>query len=375
TQANGAVAVGDRGARRRRHGLIEIAADRHTVLPRPHVQLPHHAHLQVLGRRDVTVPEVGSGIRRQVVVGKARADVDRERRIRHAVVERGSVRVAVEVDSVLLKQVRPHDHADVGQREKEFVVLVEGNLGGGDVAVHHPGVHDRRRIGPRDLAHRRGRREGHRRRVQIAIARIGDGDFDHRAETDRRRPGRLDLYASRGNRRAVRRPEGDGRRRGVTGSRGRGGKVGRVVEYDRRYAGGRGGGQLIARENRLPDRRPVARGRQIADRAVQTAGRQGGAGSQRVGLTRSVRNRLAVVVVGDAAGGIAVRLVELVRVVGPALAVLDLVKTAQRPEGEHEGLVAVGLGHVAVAAGDLLAFDSAAVADVRERDAIRQGQG
>ena len=120
--------------------------DRHAILPRAHVDLSDHAHLQVLGRSDVAVPEVGAGIRRQVVVGEAAADVDGDRGIRHAVVERRSVRIAVEVDRVLLEQVRAHDHADVGQRQEELVVLVDRHQRRRDVAVHHADVHDLARI-------------------------------------------------------------------------------------------------------------------------------------------------------------------------------------------------------------------------------------
>src|SRR5438105_10601922 len=43
------------------------------------------------------------------------------------------------------------------------------------------------------------------------------------------------------------------------------------------------------------------------------------------------------------------------------LPVLDRVQTGQGTESEQEGLVAVGLGHVAVTTRDLLALDGAAV--------------
>src|SRR5437588_11914047 len=39
-------------------GGIEAAAARHSVLSRTHVQLPDHAHLQVLGRSNVAMPEI-----------------------------------------------------------------------------------------------------------------------------------------------------------------------------------------------------------------------------------------------------------------------------------------------------------------------------
>jgi len=38
---------------------------------------------------------------------------------------------------VLLEQVRAHDHADIGQRQEELVVLVETPSAEPDVAVHH----------------------------------------------------------------------------------------------------------------------------------------------------------------------------------------------------------------------------------------------
>ena len=66
----------------------------------------------------MAVPEVRSRIWRQVVVGEAAANVDGHRGVRNAVVERGSVRIPVEVNRMLLKQVRAHDHADVGQRQE-----------------------------------------------------------------------------------------------------------------------------------------------------------------------------------------------------------------------------------------------------------------
>ena len=88
------------------------------------------------------MPEVGSGIRRQVVVGEAAADVDRDRCIRNAVIERRSIRITVEVDRVLFEQVRAHDHAHVGEGQKELVILVDRHQGRGDVSVHHSDVHD-----------------------------------------------------------------------------------------------------------------------------------------------------------------------------------------------------------------------------------------
>ena len=43
---------------------------------------------------------------------------------------------------MLLKEVRAHDHADVGERQEELVVLVDGHQGCRHVSVHHADVHD-----------------------------------------------------------------------------------------------------------------------------------------------------------------------------------------------------------------------------------------
>src|SRR5215469_6446465 len=106
------------------------------------MKLPDHAHLQVLGRGDVAVPEVSARVWRQVVVGEARADVDGDGRVGHTIVETGGVGITVEVDGVLLEQVRAHDHAHVGQGQEKFIVLVELHQRRGDVAVHHADVDD-----------------------------------------------------------------------------------------------------------------------------------------------------------------------------------------------------------------------------------------
>ena len=89
------------------------------------------------------MPEVRAGIGREIVIGEAGADVDGDRSVRHAVIEGGSVGITVEVNRVLLEQVGPHDHADVGQGEEEFVVFVDRHQRRGDVAVHHADIHDR----------------------------------------------------------------------------------------------------------------------------------------------------------------------------------------------------------------------------------------
>ena len=121
---------------------VERGACRQAILPRTHIQLPDHAHLQVLGRGDVAVPKIGARIGSQVVVGGASSDVDRPSRIRHAVIVGGGVRVAVEVHGMLFEQVRAHDHANVAQGKEKFVVLVKGDQWRGYVSVQHSDGHD-----------------------------------------------------------------------------------------------------------------------------------------------------------------------------------------------------------------------------------------
>ena len=116
----------------------------------------------------MAVPKIRSGIRRQVVVGKAAADVDGDRGIRHAVIKRGCVGVAVEVNGVLFEQVRSHDHADVRQRQEIFVVLIEGHQRTGNIAVDHSRIHDSGGVG-------NGRvraNGGHARRTRAVVERI-----------------------------------------------------------------------------------------------------------------------------------------------------------------------------------------------------------
>src|SRR5260370_24142002 len=90
----------------------------------------------------MAVPEVGAGIRREVVIGEAAADVDGDRGVRHAVIDRRSVGIPVEVNGVLLEQVWPHDHARVGKGEEHFVVLIECNQRRWDVAIHDSNIND-----------------------------------------------------------------------------------------------------------------------------------------------------------------------------------------------------------------------------------------
>ena len=94
----------------------------------------------------MAVPEVGARIGREIVIGETSAYVDGHRGIGHTIIERGSVGIAVEVDGVLLEQIGPHDHADVGEGQKHLVVLVKCNQGRWDVAVHDSDVHDLARI-------------------------------------------------------------------------------------------------------------------------------------------------------------------------------------------------------------------------------------
>ena len=90
----------------------------------------------------MAVPEVRAGIRREIVVREAAADVDGHRGVRHAVIDARSVGISVEVDGVLFEQVGPHDHADVGEGEEHLVVLIECHQRRRDVAVHHADIHD-----------------------------------------------------------------------------------------------------------------------------------------------------------------------------------------------------------------------------------------
>ena len=41
----------------------------------------------------------------------------------------------MEVDRVLLEQVRPHDHAHVAESQEKLVILVERHQGRGNVSV------------------------------------------------------------------------------------------------------------------------------------------------------------------------------------------------------------------------------------------------
>ncbi len=86
------------------------------------------------------MPEVSSRIRCEVVIGEAGADVDSDRGVGHAVVERRSVGIPVEVNGVLLEQVRPHDHADVAESEEELVILIDRHQRRRDVAIHYADI-------------------------------------------------------------------------------------------------------------------------------------------------------------------------------------------------------------------------------------------
>ena len=88
------------------------------------------------------MPEVSARIWRQIVISEAGTDVDGDRSIRYAVIEAGSIGIAVEVDRVLFEQVGAHDHAHVGQGEEEFVVFVDRHQRRRNVAVHDAYVHD-----------------------------------------------------------------------------------------------------------------------------------------------------------------------------------------------------------------------------------------
>src|SRR5882762_2340959 len=47
---------------------IEAGTGWNAILPWAHIKLPDHTHLQVLGRRDMAVPEISAGIDRKSVV-------------------------------------------------------------------------------------------------------------------------------------------------------------------------------------------------------------------------------------------------------------------------------------------------------------------
>ena len=51
----------------------------------------------------MAMPEICTGIGRQIIVSEAAPNIDRNRSVRYAVVECRSVRVTVEVDGVLLE--------------------------------------------------------------------------------------------------------------------------------------------------------------------------------------------------------------------------------------------------------------------------------
>src|SRR4029077_16507216 len=121
---------------------IKRRASRRSVLPGAHIKLADHAHLQVLWRGDVAMPEVSASIGCKVVISEGAADVDGDRSVRHTVIHRGSVGIPVEVDGVLLEQVRPHNHADVSKAEEQFVVLVESNERRRDIPVHHSDINN-----------------------------------------------------------------------------------------------------------------------------------------------------------------------------------------------------------------------------------------
>src|SRR5262249_296526 len=150
--------------------------------------LAHHTHLQVFGWSDMAMPEVSARIGCQVVISEAAAYVDGDRSVWHAVVEARRIGISVKVHCVLLKQVRPHDHADVAQGEEEFVVFIQGHERGRDVAVHYAHIHDLPRVDMSRIALRRWRgtgtkvrprTDGDRWRISVACAGVGHIDRSH----------------------------------------------------------------------------------------------------------------------------------------------------------------------------------------------------
>ena len=94
----------------------------------------------------MTVPHVCARLGREVVIGEAAADVDGDGRIRNAVIERGGIRITVEVDRVLFEQVGTHDHADVGQGQEQFIAFVDCDHRRRNVAVHDADIHRQARV-------------------------------------------------------------------------------------------------------------------------------------------------------------------------------------------------------------------------------------
>ena len=94
----------------------------------------------------MAVPEVSSGIRREIVISEAAADVNGHRSVRDAVVERRSVGIAVEVNRMLFEQVRAHNLADVRQRKEELVILINDHQRRRNVAIHDANIHDWARV-------------------------------------------------------------------------------------------------------------------------------------------------------------------------------------------------------------------------------------
>ncbi len=70
---------------------------------------------------------------------------------------------------MLLEQVRPHDHADVGQRQEELVVLIDRHQRSRNISVHHADVHDLPRI---DVAVQTTRLQAGHGRVFVKRARL-----------------------------------------------------------------------------------------------------------------------------------------------------------------------------------------------------------
>src|ERR1700758_3631654 len=98
----GAITPGSGVALLRNQGIAKRMARWDTILAWTYIDLTHHAHLQVLGRSDMAVPEVSAGIGSKIVIGETSADVDGDRRVRNTIIKSGGVGITVEVNGMLL---------------------------------------------------------------------------------------------------------------------------------------------------------------------------------------------------------------------------------------------------------------------------------
>jgi hypothetical protein len=191
-----------------REGLAVVRL-RLPVLARMNVEAAQHAHLHVLRRLDVAVIHVRARVRRIDEIREARAHVDRDRRLRQAVEDRGLVGEAVKVHRVRIEKIRAHRHADVGHREIERLAFRQLDGGRGKVRGQEPRLDRARERHPREV--------GEAERVEDAAVRHLDEAVTRRQmhALDRGRRGV-------GNRIAIRIAGALHERRGAGASRPRG---------------------------------------------------------------------------------------------------------------------------------------------------------